>query len=292
MHGNHRVVVTEVGATLRSYAVDGVGVIDGFDVEELCDFGRGQVLAPWPNRLADGRYSFAGREGRAALDEPERHNAIHGLVRWTPWQVMARAQNRLALGCTLPPQPGYPWRLALRIEYRLGRSGMAVTFQATNLTDAVAPFGVGFHPYVALSGAVDAMSLVVPARTRLETDERGIPVSRRAVAGSEFDFTSRRWVGPTRLDTAFTDLYRDDDGIARVEIDDPAGGRSMTVWMDAQFKFVMIYSGDTVEPVARRRQSLAVEPMSCPPNALQSGEDIASLEPGESWEGRWGLTPG
>jgi aldose 1-epimerase len=165
-HGRHRVIVTEVGATLRSYTFDGSALIDGFDIDDICDSGRGQVLAPWPNRLADGRYRFDGRDVQVALDEPERGNAIHGLVRWLPWQLVSRAQNTLTLCCILHPQPGYPWQLSMVIEYRLGRDGLSVALQATNLDDEAAPFGVGFHPYVSVGTAtVDTTSLVVPTET-------------------------------------------------------------------------------------------------------------------------------
>jgi aldose 1-epimerase len=290
-HGRHHVVVTEIGATMRSYTVDGTAVLDGFGVDDLCDSGRGQVLAPWPNRLGDGRYSFEGRDARAALDEPDRHNAIHGLVRWLPWRVVSRAQNVLSLGCTLHPQPGYPWRLSLVIEYRLGRDGLTVTSSVTNLDRAPAPFGIGFHPYLTLSTPIDATSLAIPARRRLLTDERGLPTTTTSVVGSELDFTTRRWIGPTVLDTAFTDLKRDADGMARVDLDDTAGNRGVTLWMDEHFGYVMIFTGDTLEPASRRRGSIAVEPMTCPPDALRSGVDVIRLEPGASWAGRWGVNP-
>jgi aldose 1-epimerase len=291
-HGQHHVVVTEVGATLRSYTVDGHVVVDGFGVDDLCDSGRGQVLAPWPNRLGDGLYSYEGRDARAALDEPDRNNAIHGLVRWRPWQLVGRAQNVLSLGCVLDPQPGYPWRLSLVVEYRLGRDGLTVTASATNLDRTAAPFGIGFHPYLAFpTPAIDSVSLLVPARRRLVTDERGLPTTTTAVTGSELDFAAARWIGPTRLDTAFTDLHRDADGMARVELDDAAGGRGATVWMDDRFRYVMVFTGDTLEPASRRRASIAVEPMTCPPDALRSGVDLVRLEPGASWSGRWGIVP-
>jgi aldose 1-epimerase len=290
-HGRHQVVVTEVGATLRSYTVDGRAVLDGFGVDELCDSGRGQVLAPWPNRLGDGSYSYEGQDGRAALDEPARHNAIHGLVRWLPWQVVSRAQNVLSLGCTLHPQPGYRWRLSLVIEYRLGRDGLTVTTTVTNLDRTPAPFGIGFHPYLTLSTPIDSTSLAIPARRRLVADERGLPTSTSAVKGSELDFSAPRWIGDTVLDTAFTDFRRDADGMARVVLDDTAGGRGVTVWMDEHFGYVMVFTGDTIEPPGRRRTSIAVEPMSCPPDALRSGVDLVRLEPGASWSGRWGIDP-
>ena len=285
-------VVTEVGATLRSYTVDGIGVLDGFEIDDVCDSGRGQVLAPWPNRLGDGRYSFEGRAAEAALDEPDRHNAIHGLVRWMAWRLVSQAQNVLTLGCTLDPQPGYPWRLSLAIEYRLGRDGLSVSATATNLDRTAAPFGMGFHPYLTLSTpTIDSTSLAIPARQRVVTDERGLPTTTSSVTGSELDFMARRWIGPTCLDTAFTDLQRDADGMARVELDNPAGGRGVTLWMDDRFRYVMVFTGDTLEPAVRRRTSIAVEPMTCPPDALRSGVDLVRLEPGASWAGRWGITP-
>lgn len=290
-HGRHRVVVTEVGATLRSYTVDGVSVVDGFGAVDMCSAGRGQVLAPWPNRLGDGRYTIDGRTGRAAWDEPERRNAIHGLVRWLPWRLVSQAQNVVTLACTLFAQPAYPWRIDIVLEYRLGRGGLVVTAEVTTAEDVPAPFGLGFHPYLTLGApTIDTARLTVPARRCLVTDDRGLPTGDTLVAGSELDFTSGRRIGPTRLDIAYTDLARD-DGEARVELDDPETGRGVTVWMDEGFRYVMVYTADSVEPVGRRRRSIAVEPMTCPPDALRSGVDLVRLEPGTAWRARWGIRP-
>ena len=183
-------------------------MIDGFDVAERCSDGRGQVLAPWPNRLSDGRYAFEGMAAAAALDEPEHHNAIHGLVRWLPWALLGQAQNVVTLGVVLHPQPGYPWRLSLTIEYRLGREGLVVTTEARNTGENTAPFGLGFHPYLTVgTPTIDSARLLVPARRRLVTDQRGLPTGEAEVKGSEFDFVTSRLVGPTVLDTGYTDLF-------------------------------------------------------------------------------------
>ncbi|MHB8328349.1 MAG: aldose 1-epimerase family protein [Acidimicrobiales bacterium] len=290
-HGQEHVVVTEIGATLRSYTVGGTAVVEGFDASEMCTSARGQVLAPWPNRLGDGRYSFAGRAGQAALDEPERHNAIHGLLRWVPWWLESRAQNVLTMRCTLHPQPGYPWRLGLAVEYRLGRGGLVVTTEATNLDDSPAPFGIGFHPYLTLgTPTIDTARLRIPARNFLRSDERGLPAGDAPVHGSEYDFTVSRPVGPTRLDTAFCGLDRDAHGVARVELVHPDDGRRVALWMDGGFSYVMAYTGDTLQPAGRRRLSIAVEPMSCPPDALRSGIGLVELAPGVTWRGAWGIS--
>jgi len=292
-HGRQQLVVTEVGATMRSYTVDHREVLDGFGPSEWSRSGRGQVLAPWPNRLGDGRYEFAGRSAQAALDEPARGNAIHGLVRWLPWQVEAHAQNVVALGCTLHPSPGYPFFLKLRIEYRLGREGLSVTTTARNDGDGPAPFGLGFHPYLTVgTPTVNTVLLRLPATRRLVLDTRALPTGEvQAVAGTEYDFTVPRAIGPTRLDTAFTSLERDADGLAWASIEDPGGEHAVSMWVDEHFGYLMCFTGDTVDEAARRRTSVAIEPMTCPPDAFRSHDDLVTLEPGQWWEASWGIRP-
>ena len=288
--GRHRAVVTEVGAGLRELSVGATPVIDGYPIDERCSGGRGQVLAPWPNRVGDGRYSFQGREGRAALDEPELGNAIHGLVRWLPWPLISRAGDTVVLGCVLHPQPGYPWRLGLEIAYRLSDDGLAVTTEATNLSDSTAPFGLGFHPYLGVGTAtIDPVRLHVPARGRLLSDRRALPTGEMAVAGSAFDFTAGRPIGPMVLDTCYTDLERH-DGVARARLEHPDGSRRVTLWVDEGFRYLMVFTGDTVNPPERRRRSVAVEPMTCPPDALRSGRDLIRLDPRTPWRATWGIS--
>jgi aldose 1-epimerase len=291
-HGDHRVVITEVGATLRSYEIGGSRVVDGFTADERSSAGRGQVLAPWPNRLEDGRYSFAGKDAKAPLDEPERGNAIHGLVRWLPWTLDLRTDHAVALRCLLHPQPGYAWLLDLAVRYELGPDGLTVEADATNRSDSPAPFGIGFHPYVTVgTDRIDEAHLRVPAGEQLVADDRGLPTGRHAVIGSEADFMSARPVGDTQLDTAYTALLRNEDDRAVAVLERPDGARSVHVWVDRAFKYLMVYTGDTLEPAERRRAAIAIEPMTCPPNALRTGVDLIELEPGVTWRGTWGIRP-
>jgi aldose 1-epimerase len=292
-HGSQEVVVCEVGATLRTYSVGPTQVLDGFGADEWSHSGRGQVLAPWPNRLADGRFEFNGVRAQAALDEPERRNAIHGLVRWLPWTLQTRHQNQLSLRLQLHPSPGYPFSLLLEIEYHVGREGLTVTTRAQSLEEGPIPFGIGFHPYLrAGADAVDGAILHLPARQTLDMDDRGLPTGvLTPVEGTDRDFTTARFVGPAVLDTAYTGLERDAEGVARATLDAPGGVGGAALWVDPGFPYLMVYTGDTLGEVQRRRRAVAIEPMTCPPNALRTGNDVIVLEPGHEWTARWGIEP-
>jgi aldose 1-epimerase len=287
--GNQVAVVTEVGATLRTYSARGFDVLDGFGLDERTSAGRGQVLAPWPNRLDGGRYAFGGVEGRAAIDEPERGNAIHGLVRWIPWSVGSRGEGAVTLTTVLHPQPAYPWRLELTVEYRMETDGLTVLAKATNASNVPAPFGIGFHPYLTVGIPVDEARLRLPALRRLVTDERALPVGEEEVAGTEFDFRAAHEVGSSQLDTCFTGIARDAQGHMRARFE--AGDRAVEVWADDAFGYLQAYTGDTLEPISRRRQAIALEPMTCPPNAFATGADVIALDPDATWSGAWGIAP-
>jgi aldose 1-epimerase len=291
-HGGQRAVITEVGATLRAYTFDQRAVIDGFELDDWSRGGRGQVLAPWPNRLGDGRYRFGELEVQAALDEPERNNAIHGLVRWMPWRLDVKAQNLVVARCEVFPVPGYPFHLELRVEYRLGRDGLTITTEARNVGEETLPFGLGFHPYLRPAGDwIDAAHLTLPAHERLVLDQRGLPTGEvRAVDGTEYDFTRGRPIGSTQLDTAYTGLERGRDQLAWAELADAAGSSSTRLWMDEGFGYLMCYTGDTL-PEPERRRAIAVEPMTSPPDAFRSGRGLITLGPGQRWEGAWGMVP-
>jgi aldose 1-epimerase len=289
--GDQHAVVVEVGGGLRSYSAGGRELVDGYKADEMSSSGRGQVLIPWPNRLRDGSYQFDGRQHQLPLNELEHRNAIHGLVRWATWTTAEHEPHRAVMEHVLYPQPGYPFSLGISIEYSLLDSGLQVRTTATNLGTDPCPFGSGAHPYLTLGTAtIDRLMLRVPAGTVLRSDERGLPIGTSAVNDTEYDFRKPTPIGSTTLDHAFTDLERDQDGIARVELRDPDRGTEVSLWVDQSYPYVMLFGGDPLPNV--RRRSLAVEPMTCPPNAFRTGEALIRLEPGSSFNGRWGIARG
>ncbi len=288
-HGDQRATIVEVGGGIREYEAAGRCVLDPYPVEKMCDGAHGAVLIPWPNRLADGRYRFDGADHQVALTEPDKANAIHGFLRWRSWQASERTPSRVVVGTRLHPMMGYLFRLDVSVAYELADGGLVVATTATNLGDTPCPYGCGQHPYLSPgAGLIDACTLKLEAGTRILTDnQRQLPTGREPVAGTPFDFSAGKRLGGQKLDFAFTDLARDDSGRAWVRLSAP-DGHQVELWVDQHYPILELYTGDTLAP-ERRRRGLGTEPMTCPPNAFQSGEGLVRLAPGQSLTTTWGV---
>jgi galactose mutarotase-like enzyme len=243
-------------------------------------------LLPWPNRIGDGRYRFEGEEHQLPINRIGENNAIHGLTRWIPWLAIEHTASRVVFGTTLFPQPGYPFTLTLQVSYELSAGGLVVETAAKNDGGRALPYGGGHHPYLAVAGgSLDRATLVVPATHRLSTDPRGLPTGEvEAVQGTPYDFRRPRSIGDVRLDTCYLGLIRDDDGRARVRVEETV------LWVDQGYAYVMLFTGDELPDPSERRRSIAVEPMSCPPDAFRTGTSVIVLPPGGAVSTRWGLT--
>jgi aldose 1-epimerase len=243
---------------------------------------------PWPNRIGDGRYRFRDQQHQLPLDEPSRGTAIHGLVRWAPWTRLGGGADHVELGCELFPTPGYPWHLRLRTRWSVGPGGLRAEHRAENVGREAAPFGFGVHPYLVVPGVpVDDLVLHLPARVQVRVDERLLPLGD-APAG-DLDFTEPRRIGDRKMDTAFGDLVRRPDGTVAASIRGPSGA-GVELRADPGTKWWQVYTSDTL-PTPRFRRAIAIEPMTCPPDAFRTGRDVIVLEPGASWSGWWEIGP-
>jgi aldose 1-epimerase len=285
--GGVRAVVTEVGANLRELRVGSLEVLRGFPADGMPEASRGQVLIPFPNRVDRGRYAFHGRSLELPLDEPERTNAMHGLVRWLNWAPLSHTPSRLVMGLVLHARNGYPFVLSLRVAYTLTRSGLRVRQSVRNLGGEPAPYGAGFHPYLSVgTPAIDECLLTLPATTYFLVNARLIPTGRAAVSGTPLDFREPRAIGDTMMDTGFTELARDPDGFASVELAAPGGSPTVSLRMDRAYQVVQLFTGDGL-PAPERRRALAVEPYTCAPNAFNNGIGLQVLEPGGCFSSVW-----
>jgi aldose 1-epimerase len=272
------------GGGLRRLAVGDWEMLDSYPAGTVVGGWPGAVLLPWPNRLRNGRWTWQGRDLQVPVASPEAPHAIHGLVGWQPWTVVSSAADSATVGTVIEPHTGYPFRLAAAVDYTLTADGLTVTARVRNVGTGSAPFGAGFHPYFSVGATTDGgiaeAEVRLPVRTALVLDG-GLPTGER----TPFDGAVGR-LGDRALDDALTDLVRDDDGWARVALRGPAGELELAV--DETWGWLQAYTGDTL-PSGRRRRTVAVEPMTCPPNALADGDDLIVLEPGAEWSGTWTL---
>ena len=285
--GDATAVVTEVGGGIRAFTVGDVEVLDGFAEDAMCDGGRGQSLLPWPNRVADGRWSWRGRDLQLALTEPSARNAIHGLTRWANWELVELAPSSAHLRFRIHPQPGWPFPVRCDLRYALSEHELVTRTTLTNIGSEEAPVAAGAHPYLSAGGGpVDHCVLTVPAETFLPTDDRGIPLAPRPVEGSDHDFRVGRRIGDQPIDEAFGDVAP--DPVVRLERPD---GVAVELWAGEGYRWLQVFTGDSLAP-QRRRRGLGVEPMTAPPNALATGTDLVVLAPGDELELAWGVRLG
>ncbi|HEY0168082.1 MAG TPA: aldose 1-epimerase family protein [Jatrophihabitans sp.] len=287
-HGAQRASVVQRGGALQSYLVDGLDLVDGFADDERPPAFNGAVLAPWPNRIPNGRWTWRGRQHQLPISEPATGSALHGLVSDVLWQPEEVQADAVTLSVPIAPSAGYPFQLRVTVTWSLSAEGLRCRLGALNTGDEPAPFGVATHPFFRLPDArVDDLELQLPAGQWLETDSNLAPVALRQTSGTQWDFTEPRSLRGLRLDTAFTAVSPDFEATSRAVLS--SQGAALTIWAEADFTWWQVYTSDYFEPGSDRlRRSLAVEAMTCAPDAFNSGADLIVLEPGVAWSGSWG----
>ena len=288
--GEHWVGVSEVGANLRGYRVADVDITHVHSPDALPPKSNGSVLMPWPNRIRGGKYTFAGENRQLMLSDPALGNASHGLANWSRWTVDDHGADEISLHCDVVPQKGWPCEVQARVSYRVDpQAGLVVTLGAQNTGDVALPFGAGSHPYLSTGKTrLDQVELRLPARQFLVTDEAQIPVRAEDVAGSDYDLTEFAPLGTRRFDTAFTALAADPEDPAHGSAVLRAGDRTTRLWWDhPAVTCVQVF---TVADLAPGQDAIAIEPMTCPADAFNSGTGLLTLEPDAAWSAQWGIT--
>jgi aldose 1-epimerase len=280
-------VIVEVAASIREFRIGTVELTEPYGEFSLPPFADGIVLVPWPNRIEDGVWELDGARQQLDITEPDKHNAIHGLLRFAPYLVVERAEGSVTLGATIFPQHGYPFLLGTSVRHELTDDGMTVTHRITNQSDLPAPVAIGTHPFFQIGDVpTEDLTLTVHAGTRFPVDERLNPSSEIAVDGTDYDLRAGRRVADINLDDAFGDVKPVNQVTAELTAPD---GRSVALWQDENFPYVQIFTTRRFPRGTGFVTAIAMEPMTAPANAFNSGQSLKWLNPGETWQAAWGI---
>jgi aldose 1-epimerase len=303
-HGEHRVLLSTWGASLRRYyRLDPQSqrerdMLWGYSGTANKKGGQGDVLIPFPGRVQAGRYHFEGQEFELPRNDKDGPNAIHGFVRSQLWQLTHQtdttARFRFRLEAAVYRDRGYPFTLEIELTYVLGAQGLVCECRIQNLGTGNAPVGVGFHPYFVVGTAsIDEAEVMVPANRLVEFGTDLLPTGQLpSVDGTPWDFRAPKLIGKSHFNHCYTDMIRDSDGMTRIVLRNPTAGNSLVVWMDGAYSYLVVYTGDTI-PAPHARQALAIEPMTCATDAFNHpGWGLMVLAPGEIFKGRFGITEG
>ena len=258
--GHYEAKIVTVGAGLAELMHRGRHIVIPHKPEEMPQAHLGKMLVPWPNRVADGSYQHTGKTFQLAFNDPISHTAIHGLLAWRDWQINQQSASEVSLMIFLPPSYGYPFALVSEVIYRLGADcGLHVFIRTQNVGDEIAPYGAGAHPYLTCNlHPIDGCELTLPASEE---------------TCGERDFTTPRLIAQTTIDHTFRTLPPDAEWEVRIT----SQSQNMSTFLRSHQPWLQIYTG---EKLARR--GLAVEPMTCPPDAFNSGISLIHLAPGEA----------
>jgi len=284
--GDQTATVSSVGAGLRTYRVGERDAVLPHEADDIAPAFAGKLLAPWPNRLRDGEYTFDGTDHQVPISEHSRTTALHGLLAFVAFEATSEGEDHVTLEHTIVPSPGYPWPVRIATTYALTDGGLEVTTRATNPGTSAAPYGLGFHPWLSTGGAdVDDCTLRIDADEHVTVDDRLLPTGVEPVTGIH-DLREQVSLAGRDLDDAWVGLRRDDAGLSWIRLGAP-DGRTVAMWADGDFHAWQVCTGDHVDAI--RRSAVAAEPMTCVADAFRTGDLLVRLEPGDTHEARWGL---
>jgi len=286
--GQSRAIIAQVAASLRTFTIDGLDITEPYGDDVPTPMATGIVLVPWPNRIDDGMWVLDGEPQYLDISEQRFHNAIHGLLRWTPYTLVEKTEGAVTLSAAVFPQHGYPFQLDTQVTYELVENGIDVTHRITNVGTDRAPVAVGTHPYLRIGDEpLENMTVTVAAGSRFESTQRLIPFAEMPVDDTDYDLRHGRPLSSLRLDDAFGELEVE-NGRSTHSIEAP-DGRRVELWHDENFGFVQVFTPRNYPKNGKRSLAIAIEPMTAPPNAFVTKRALTWLKPNETFTAKWGI---
>jgi aldose 1-epimerase len=249
---------------------------------------KGSNLFPFPNRIADGMYIFAGQKFSLPLNFKNEKNAIHGLVYDQQFDVVNQGSGHQ--GCFLTLQylspdicEGYPFKYKLKQIYFWKKNrGFGCITLITNLSNCEMPVGHGWHPYFkAGTDIIDDLAIQFPSVEIIDLDQRNIPTGRSSIYN---EFKQLRQIGNIELDNCFR-LKRSNQ-YADIVLSNLRKNFHFKIRQETgvnKYNHLQIYTPPD-------RASIAIEPMTCAPNAFNNKDGLITLTSGSTISLFWSIS--
>ncbi|MDU0479334.1 aldose 1-epimerase family protein [Staphylococcus chromogenes] len=269
--GDYQAEISTWGGGPKALTWRGLPLLETYPDGEFPPLSAGVVLAPWPNRVADGQFVYQGSSVQLDINEPERNNAIHGLVHERQWSITQQSETSARLTISIAASSRWPWSMTVIADYQLENDGLHAGFTAEG-SESEAPYAFGLHTYLNAQGApLDESVLEVSVDKQLPLDERKLPCGDLESPALDLAQLPMRGV-------LLDDCFHATDGTVRLT----SNGRGVEMSCSAGLEWFQIYTPDESwgQPYPGRGRSVAVEPMSAPPNALATGTSLSTLRAG------------
>ncbi len=237
----------------------------------------GVIMAPWPNRLEDGRWQMGAREFAAPINDAEGHNANHGLVLGKAFDVLERSESSLRLETNLFDAAAYPFDVTLTVNFILQNTGLEINISTKNCDKVSAPIAFGLHPYFV---AEQSSQLQLNAKTLISKNERNLPTQAISIEESTVAKQGLNLVEHLQVDDCFTDLIAE-DGFSVTRLSRPAAGLTVEIRQTEELSYLMLYT--LQEEAKQKRRLIAIEPQTAPVNAFKKLDQVKILGAGESF---------
>ena len=287
---SNQVEIIQQGAIVNSFKLwindTAIDIIKGFSNqqaldEQLLKSYNSTRLAPFPNRIADGKYSFKGKTYQLAINFPQQGHALHGFMADAFYELHEQSTNKLILVHQYDGKhSGYPFPFRSEISYHLENNKLSCTTKLMNTGKSQLPYAEGWHPYFQLGGRINDWHLRFPSKAEIEVDHRMIPNGRLTEYSVFHDW---QLIKSQKFDTCF--VLSKEQGIAKTSIQNPKLGIQVDVFQetgDKQYNYMQLFTPND-------RQSLAIEPMTCIPDVFNNGIGLIQLAPKEELVLTWGI---
>lgn len=261
------------GGRLAYYCCGAIEIISNVDASSYQYNYASAILFPFANRIKNGTYKFNGLHYILECNEPDKNNAIHGLVYNKSFKCINEQLTSDFGSVTLRYEDagnskGFPFKYAIELTYKLSETGISLSVNILNLDKNSFPFTLGWHPYFTTEDLYNSYLNFNSDKTFL-VDNVQIPSSK-----IDFNETMPFQLKDTKLDDGYIIEGH------KIELLTPQ--YRLKIELTALDNYLQVYTPKTTNVIA-------VEPMTGAADAFNNKIGLQILEPNDSYSVVWDL---